>query len=87
MHASFAALIGLARRDRTGVGCLVESPMVEAALQIASEQVIEWTAYGNLVEREGNRSPWGAPQNLYACRGRENWLALAVTSRWFSCKI
>jgi crotonobetainyl-CoA:carnitine CoA-transferase CaiB-like acyl-CoA transferase len=80
MHAAFAAMIGLARRDRTGTGCLVEAPMVEAALQIACEQVIEWTAYGNLLERDGNRSPWGAPQNLYACRGREHWLALAVTS-------
>jgi crotonobetainyl-CoA:carnitine CoA-transferase CaiB-like acyl-CoA transferase len=30
--------------------------------------------------RDGNRGPVGAPQNLYACRGDDRWLALAVTS-------
>jgi len=64
-HAAFAILVALARRDRTGQGCLLESPMVEAALNIAAEQVIEHSAYGTLLEREGNRSPHAAPQNLY----------------------
>ena len=29
--------------------------------------------------RDGNRGPVAAPQNLYACRGTDQWLALAVT--------
>ena len=70
MHAAFAALVALARRDRTGVGCLVEAPMFEAALNIAAEPVIEWTAYGNRIARDGNRGPAAAPQGLYACTGR-----------------
>jgi crotonobetainyl-CoA:carnitine CoA-transferase CaiB-like acyl-CoA transferase len=40
--------------------------------------VLEWTAYGNRLGRDGNRSPRAAPQGLYACRGRERWLALSV---------
>ncbi|MDH4171281.1 MAG: CoA transferase, partial [Acidimicrobiia bacterium] len=64
-HAAFALLVALARRDRTGYGCLVESPMVEAALNIAAEQVVEYSAYGTVLQREGNRSPHAAPQNLY----------------------
>lgn len=78
MHAAFAALVGLAQRDRTGTGCLVEAPMFEAAVAIAAEPVLEWTAYGNLLARAGNRSARAAPQGLYACRGRERWLALSV---------
>jgi len=78
MHAAFAALVGLAQRDRTGSGCLVEAPMFEAAVAIAAEPVLEWTAYGNRLARAGNRSPRAAPQGLYACRGRERWLALSV---------
>jgi crotonobetainyl-CoA:carnitine CoA-transferase CaiB-like acyl-CoA transferase len=78
VHAAFAALVGLARRDRTGVGCLIEASMFEAALNVAAEAVIEWTAYGNRVARDGNRGPAAAPQGLYACAGRERWLALAV---------
>ena len=71
-------LVGLARRDRTRSGCLVEVPMFDAALAVAAEPVLEWTAYGNRLGRDGNRSPRAAPQGLYACRGHERWLALSV---------
>jgi len=77
VHAAIAALVGLARRDRTGVGCLVEAAMVEAALNVAAETVIEWTAYGNRIARDGNRGPTAAPQNVYAGNAPESWLALA----------
>jgi crotonobetainyl-CoA:carnitine CoA-transferase CaiB-like acyl-CoA transferase len=78
LHAAFGALAGLARRDRTGRGCLVEAPMFEAALAVAAEAVLEWTAYGNRIARDGNRSPYAAPQGLYACTGTERWLAVSV---------
>ena len=52
--------------------------MFEAALNVAAEPVIEWTAHHNKVERDGNRSPYAAPQNLYPCQGIENWLAVSV---------
>ncbi|MCD9624380.1 CaiB/BaiF CoA-transferase family protein [Rhabdothermincola salaria] len=80
LHAVFAALVALERRERTGQGCLVEAPMFEAALNVAAEPVIEWTAYQRLVGREGNRSPAAAPQNLYACAGTEQWLALSCAT-------
>lgn len=80
VHAAFATLVGLARRDRTGVGCFVEAPMFEAALAVAAEPVLEWSAYGHLVERDGNRGPEAAPQGLYPCAGPEQWLALAVAT-------
>jgi crotonobetainyl-CoA:carnitine CoA-transferase CaiB-like acyl-CoA transferase len=80
MHAAFATLVGLRRREATGEGCLLECTMVEGALNAAAEQVIEYTAYGRVMQREGNRGPEAAPQNLYACRGEEQWLALAVGS-------
>lgn len=78
LHAAFAALVGLGRRDRTGVGCFVEAPMFEAALAVAAEPVLEWTAYGNRISRDGNRGPAAAPQGLYATDRDEQWLALAV---------
>jgi crotonobetainyl-CoA:carnitine CoA-transferase CaiB-like acyl-CoA transferase len=80
LHAAFAALVALERRDRTGVGSLVEAPMFEAALNVAAEPVLEWSAHGVLVEREGNRSPAAAPQNLYACAGTEQWLAVSCAT-------
>ena len=78
MHGAYAAILGLAVRERTGQGVFVESTMVEAALNCSAEQIVEHTAYGNVMERTGNRGPYAAPQGLYPCRGHEQWLALAV---------
>jgi crotonobetainyl-CoA:carnitine CoA-transferase CaiB-like acyl-CoA transferase len=78
MHASFAALVAIIDRDRTGRGQLVESVMVNAALNVAAEQVIEFSTNGNELRRIGNRSLLGHLQGVYACEGSERWLALAV---------
>jgi crotonobetainyl-CoA:carnitine CoA-transferase CaiB-like acyl-CoA transferase len=80
MHAAFASLVALSEREATGQGVLLECTMVEGALNAAAEQMIEYTAYGNVMQRQGNRCPEHAPQNIYACRGEENWLALSITS-------
>ena len=79
-HAAFAVLTALRDRDHTGRGAFIESTMVEAALNVAAEQVIEWTANGVELQRMGNRAPGCAPQGLYACAGEEQWLALSVAT-------
>jgi crotonobetainyl-CoA:carnitine CoA-transferase CaiB-like acyl-CoA transferase len=77
-HAAFATLVALAERERTGTGHLLECAMVEGALNAAAEQIVEHGAHGVVLQREGNRAPHAAPQNLYACAGPEAWLALSV---------
>jgi crotonobetainyl-CoA:carnitine CoA-transferase CaiB-like acyl-CoA transferase len=54
--------------------------MVEGALNAAAELVIEKTAYGNRLERDGNRSPHVAPQGLYPGLVDETWLAVSVAT-------
>jgi crotonobetainyl-CoA:carnitine CoA-transferase CaiB-like acyl-CoA transferase len=54
--------------------------MVEAALNATADQVLERQAYGRFAGRDGNRGPVAAPQNLYACRGEEQWIAIAVVT-------
>jgi crotonobetainyl-CoA:carnitine CoA-transferase CaiB-like acyl-CoA transferase len=80
MHAVLALLVALEHRRRTGEGQLVESTMVEAALNATADQVLERQAYGRFAGRDGNRGPVAAPQNLYACRGDEQWIAIAVVT-------
>jgi crotonobetainyl-CoA:carnitine CoA-transferase CaiB-like acyl-CoA transferase len=87
MHASFAVMVALAARDATGEGQLVEASLLDSALNMTAEQVIEYTATGTVLTREGNRSPSAAPQGLYACHepsalgtGDEQWLALSVAT-------
>ena len=77
LHATFALLVSLERRDRTGVGMTIEAPLVESALNVAAEQVAEFTRNGNLLVRTGNRGRFAAPQNVYRVGG-ERWIALAV---------
>jgi crotonobetainyl-CoA:carnitine CoA-transferase CaiB-like acyl-CoA transferase len=52
--------------------------MVEAVLNVAAEQVVEYGAYGNLLRRDGNRGPGAAPQGVYPCAGDDRWVAMAV---------
>ncbi len=78
MHAVLGVLAALEVRDRTGAGHLVEVPLVDGALAIAAEQVLEWERTGELLTRHGNRGPWAHPQGLYPAAGDDVWLALAV---------
>jgi crotonobetainyl-CoA:carnitine CoA-transferase CaiB-like acyl-CoA transferase len=84
VHALNGLLLALEHRRRTGQGALVEAAMVDAAINVSAEQVIEYTAYGALLQREGNRGPTAAPQNLYQTNeidefGRDDsWVAIAV---------
>ena len=90
LHAVLATLVALERRDRTGTGCFVEAPMFDAALAIAAEPVLEWSAHGVMVERMGNRGPTAAPQNLYAGARPEQWVAIAceTDAHWRSlCEV
>ncbi|MBY8856803.1 CoA transferase [Nocardia sp. CA2R105] len=78
LHAAFAALAALEVRDRTGCGMQIESTMVEAALNVAAEALLEAGAHGKEPMRDGNRGPGASPQGVYATAEDDRWLALAV---------
>jgi len=86
VHALNALLLALEHRRRTGQGVHIEAAMVDAALNVAAEQVIEYSAYGAVLQRDGNRGPAAAPQNLYRTNEidefgrRDCWVAVAVAT-------
>jgi len=84
MHAALALMLGLCERQRQGEAVFVEATMVEAALNCAAEQIVEFSAYGGRLSRMGNRSPYAVPQGLYACAGEEEWLGISIAtdSQW-----
>ncbi len=94
IHALTAVQLALEHRRRTGRGALVEAAMADAALNIAAEQVIEYTAYGTLLQRNGNRGPAAAPQNIYQVAGIDEfdrddcWVAIAVATdaQWLALR-
>lgn len=79
LHAFFATLVALSARDQSGSGALVESALIDAALNVAAEVVIEQSATGLPVPRCGNRSPVHAPQGVFECADGQ-WLAISVES-------
>ncbi len=78
LHAAFAAVAALVIRDRDGAGMHVESTMVEAALNVAAEMLVEYSRNGIEMRRNGNRGPGADPQGVYRCRGEDEWVAIAA---------
>jgi len=82
LHAAFAAIAALVIRDRDGAGMHVESTMVESALNVAAEMLVEYSSNGIEMHRNGNRSPGASPQGVYRCQGDPNdddaWVAVAA---------
>lgn len=78
LHSAFAAIAALVIRDRGGAGMHVESAMVESALNVAAEMVLEYSRNGIEMHRAGNRGPGATPQGVYRCHGDDEWVALAA---------
>ncbi len=85
MHAAYALLLALKDREETGKPQLVEVPLVEVGLNAAAEQVVEWSANKNLLQRMGNRSMEAAPQGVYPCleegqeeKGQDSWVCISM---------
>jgi crotonobetainyl-CoA:carnitine CoA-transferase CaiB-like acyl-CoA transferase len=78
LHGAVGLLLALADREHTGQGQLVEATMIEAALNIAAEPIVEYSAYGRLLSRMGNRTSVANPSGVFRCRGDDEWVAISV---------
>jgi crotonobetainyl-CoA:carnitine CoA-transferase CaiB-like acyl-CoA transferase len=78
VHAAFAVLAALNFAERTGVGQLVELPMIETVLNVTAIQPIESEVFGTTLSRRGNRGQGWVTQNLYRCAGDDDWIAVTV---------
>ncbi|MFN2538038.1 MAG: CoA transferase [Mycobacteriales bacterium] len=77
-NAFFALAAALRRSRATGEGMLVEAPLVEGALTMSAEQVIRWTAGGELLGCAGNRSESAWVQGVFASADPDSWVGLSV---------
>jgi crotonobetainyl-CoA:carnitine CoA-transferase CaiB-like acyl-CoA transferase len=78
VHAAFAVTAALCFTDRTGVGQLLELPMIETVLNVTAIQPMEAEVFGVTLSRRGNRGHGRAVQNLYRCAGDDDWVAVTV---------
>jgi len=77
-YVALAMVAAVLERRRTGEGQYVDVSQIEAAVYSASEVQVRYSARGEVVTRNGNRSEQVAPHAAYPCRGEDRWLAIAV---------
>jgi crotonobetainyl-CoA:carnitine CoA-transferase CaiB-like acyl-CoA transferase len=77
-HAAFVLVAALEFAEHTGLGQLVEVPMIESVLNVTAVQTMEFEVYSSIMERRGNRGHSGARQDIYRCAGDDDWVAMTV---------
>jgi crotonobetainyl-CoA:carnitine CoA-transferase CaiB-like acyl-CoA transferase len=80
MHTVFAIGMALEERRRTGHGQTVEVALLEPGLNIAAEQVLEYSAFGVLLGHTGNKMPHAAPQGVFQTTNESELVAVSVTT-------
>lgn len=79
MYAAFSALLALRQRDLTGEAQLADIPLYEPLLRMMEDFIVDYSATGHSVERQGNRNPHISPNDLY--RTRDGcWVAIPAST-------
>lgn len=77
-YAVVAALAALDYRRRTGKGQFIDMAQTEVAASLVGEYYLDYTFNKRITKPMGNRSPYAAPHGCYACKGADEWCAIAV---------
>lgn len=67
-------------RQRTGKGQYIDLAQYEASLHFLGPLFLDYQDNGNLMARQGNRSPCACPHGVFPARGEDRWVAIAVFS-------
>jgi crotonobetainyl-CoA:carnitine CoA-transferase CaiB-like acyl-CoA transferase len=78
IHTAIATVAALYRARVTGVGTRVECAMLEASVAAFPWPVLYQAVTGHGAPVVGNRDEQRAPHDVYRCRGRYEWVAIAV---------
>ena len=79
LHAFMAIMTALEARRRSGEGSWVDVSQFNTTVAALGPYLLDEQLTGTVVERNGNRTPWFAPQGVYPCRGDDRWVAVSVT--------
>jgi benzylsuccinate CoA-transferase BbsF subunit len=77
-HAAFAILAALRYRKRTGEGMKIDLSQVESTINFVGPAVVEYAMTHVEPAQLGNASERAAPHNIYRCKGKDEWCAIAV---------
>ncbi len=80
LHAAFAILAALWKRQETGRGQYIDVSQWEALLSILPEGILPYTMRGEQPARRGNRDEWLAPHGIFRAAGDDRWVSIVVRS-------
>ena len=86
-NVAYALLLALYRRNKTGKGVRIDLTMQETGVSCIGPAILE-TQRGITRPRLGCAHLWKSPHNVYACAGKDRWIAIAVASNaeWTALK-
>jgi benzylsuccinate CoA-transferase BbsF subunit len=80
MFATYAILLALYYRQRTGEGQLIDLSAWESTTTLLTEGILDYTLNQRVPGPQDNQHPAMAPHGYYPCQGEDVWLALAIRS-------
>ena len=80
LHATFAILAALYRRERTGAGCWIDLSQWQAGVWAMGEAVANWHATGAVPGPIGLIRPDRLVYGCFPAEGRDMWVAISVST-------
>jgi benzylsuccinate CoA-transferase BbsF subunit len=73
-------LLALIHRRKTGKGAYIDVSQHEAAIQFILPVLLDYQVNSRIKGREGNYDYSYCPHGVYACKGKDRWVAISVTT-------
>ncbi len=80
LHAIFAIVSSLYRRNRTGEGQYIDVSMLRATVVTQGVGLMEHALTGRALRPRGNYDPTMVPYGNYPCAGGDQWISIAVAN-------
>lgn len=80
ISAAMGTAMTLYRRERTGIGDVVDVALYEPLMFIVGDMLLRWTAMGELTERVGNGTGSASPRGIYQAADG-GWLSIAASNQ------
>ncbi|MBI4330156.1 MAG: CoA transferase [Chloroflexi bacterium] len=83
---AFAIMAALVHRRRTGKGQHIDFSSREAITCLIGDSIMDYTMNRRVQSRRGNEDEIMAPHNCYPCRGKDEWVSIAIgnDAEWHS---
>lgn len=79
-YGVIALTAALEHKRMTGKGQYLDVAQYEGGIQFMMPALLEYTVNGRVMERNGNRHGFGAPHDVFPCKGEDRWCAVSVFS-------